>query len=111
MANCNVREEQGVTVVALSGDVDMESSPKIRGTLLDSVGMKKAVLVDMSDVSYIDSSGVASLVEAYQIARSNKTSFALANVSSSALRVLELARLDKVFTIHPSLADGLKDAG
>jgi len=50
-------------------------------------------------------------VEAHQSARKSKNTFALAQVSQSAMRVLELARLDKVFTIHSSLADGLRDAG
>ena len=79
--------------------------------MLDCVGMKSAVLVDMSGVSYIDSSGVASLVEAFQSARKSQTAFALAEVSEGAMRVLELARLDKVFTIHPTLGDGLKAVG
>jgi anti-sigma B factor antagonist len=78
---------------------------------LDCVAKQQAVIVDLSGVSYIDSSGVASLVEAYQTARKGETSFALANVSQAAMRVLELARLDKVFTIHDSLVDGLKHAG
>jgi anti-sigma B factor antagonist len=104
-------EREGVVVIAISGDVDLESSPKVRDVLLECVGSKRPVLVDMSTVSYIDSSGVASLVEAHQLARKGKSAFALADVSQSAMRVLELARLDKVFTIHPSLADAFGDAG
>lgn len=111
MVNCEVREQEGVVVIAISGDVDLESSPKVRDVLLDCVGSKRPVLVDMSGVSYIDSSGVASLVEAHQSARKSKSRFALADVSQSAMRVLELARLDKVFTIHTSLADALGNAG
>ncbi len=109
--NYEIREEGGVSVVSLSGDVDLESSPKVRSALLDCVGAKRGVLVDLSRVSYIDSSGVASLVEAYQTARKSTTPFALVEVSDSAMRVLELARLDKVFTIHPTLADGLENVG
>ena len=63
--------------------------------------------VDLAGVTYIDSSGVASLVEAFQAARKRRTGFALVSVGSAALRVLQLARLDKVFTIHETLADGL----
>ena len=61
-----IRSEGDAIVVALSGEVDLESSPKVRGVLLDSVREKRSVLVDMAGVSYIDSSGIASLVEAYQ---------------------------------------------
>ena len=107
--NCDIRDEGGVAVVALSGDVDLESSPKVRAALLNCVGTKPSVLVDMAGVSYIDSSGVASLVEAYQSARKSDTRFALVAVSDAAMRVLELARLDRVFAIHSTLADALGD--
>jgi anti-sigma B factor antagonist len=78
---------------------------------LESVGTKRGVLVDMSAVSYIDSSGVASLVEAYQSARRGGTTFALVAVSDAAMRVLELARLDQVFSIHASITEALADGG
>ena len=76
-----VRSQGDTTIVALSGDVDLDTSPKVRSVLLESVGKKQGVLVEMSDVSYIDSSGIASLVEAYQSARRGSTPFALVAVS------------------------------
>jgi anti-sigma B factor antagonist len=109
--NCEIRYEGDAAVVSLSGDVDLESSPKVRTALLDCVSMKHAVVVDMAAVSYIDSSGVASLVEAFQAARKGDTRFVLARVSDSAMRVLELARLDKVFTIVGDVADGIERGG
>ncbi len=102
-----VREERGILVVSFEGDVDLEYSPKARRVLLDSVKRQRDVLVDLSGVSYIDSSGVANLVEAFQLARQEGTGFALVSVNAAALRVLRLARLDKVFTIYASLEDGL----
>jgi anti-sigma B factor antagonist len=102
-----VREEGGTVVVSFQGEVDLEHSPRAREVLLECVERGKPVLVDLSGVAYIDSSGVASLVEAFQLARRKGTDFALAEVNPAALRVLELARLDKVFTIHETLADGL----
>jgi anti-sigma B factor antagonist len=102
-----VREEGGQVVVALRGDVDLSSSPEARQVLLASVARGVAVVVDLSGIHYIDSSGIASLVEALQSARRQKTGFGLAAVSDSARRVLELARLDRVFTIHPSVDEGL----
>ena len=102
-----VREDRNALVVTLEGDVDLESSPQAREVLLESVRQGRKVLVDLAGVTYIDSSGVASLVEAFQTARKQGTGFALVCVGSAALRVLQLARLDKVFTIHETLADGL----
>lgn len=107
----DTREEQGKWIVALQGDVDLESSPTARRVLLDGVARGRDVLVDMSGVAYIDSSGVASLVEAFQNARKKGCGFGLASVSESALRVLQLARLDKVFNIHASVENGLSDDG
>jgi anti-sigma B factor antagonist len=63
----------------------------------------------MSAIAYIDSSGVASLVEAFQSARKAGIRFALGSVSEAALRVLQLARLDRIFSIHASLDDALAD--
>jgi len=108
---CEIREEGEAAVVALSGDVDLESSPRVRSALLDCVGVRNVVVVDMAQVSYIDSSGVASLVEAFQAARKSETRFVLARVSEAAMRVLELARLDRVFVIVDDVADGLDDGG
>ena len=105
-----VREEGGTLIVSFSGEVDLEHSPKARQILLESVGRSGRVLVDLSAVAYIDSSGVASLIEAFQAARKQGSGFALVSVNPPALRVLQLARLDKVFTIFDSVADGLNGA-
>jgi anti-sigma B factor antagonist len=102
-----VRDENGASVVALTGDVDLQTSPQVRQKLLETLEKSKRVVVDLSAVNYIDSSGVASLVEAFQVSRKKNSSFALASVSSAAMRVLSLARLDKVFTIHPSVEAAL----
>jgi anti-sigma B factor antagonist len=96
--------EQGKTlVVALDGEVDLSRAPEVRSLLLDCVARGRDVLVDLSRVSYIDSSGIASLVEALQTATRNAVRLGLVSVSTEALRVFELARLDKVFTIYPDL--------
>jgi anti-sigma B factor antagonist len=107
----SVRDEGGTAVVAFDGDVDLDQSPAARKVLLECVGQGRNVVVDMSRVAYIDSSGIASLVEALQSARRKGTTFALAAVSESARRVLELARLDKVFVIHRTVADGTTGNG
>ena len=103
----STREEGGAVVVSFEGEVDLEHSPKAREVLLECVGRSNKVLVDLSGVGYIDSSGVASLVEAFQAARQKGHEFALVSVNAAARRVLELARLDRVFVIHDTLADGL----
>jgi len=104
---CNISTHGNYTVVSLKGDVDLYYSPKAREHILGCLKKKQNVLVDLSEVSYIDSSGVASLVEGYQEAKSSGVEFGLVGVSSAALSVLQLARLDKVFPIHNSVESAL----
>ena len=56
-------------VAAISGEVDLSTSPKVRDALLGCILAGSGVVVDLSQVAYIDSSGVASLVEAFQSAK------------------------------------------
>ncbi len=98
-----VTEHGRFSVIALSGEIDLNVSPKAREQILKQLKQHKHLLVDLSAVDYIDSSGVASLVEGFQLARAQKQDFALIGVSKAAMQVLQLARLDKVFKIYNSL--------
>jgi anti-sigma B factor antagonist len=104
-----ILEKPGVSIVVFTGEIDLESSPAAREVLLKCFGHTGNVIVDLSEVSYIDSSGVASLVEALQAAKKNGSKFALAAVSEPTRRVLELARLDKVFTLYDSVELALEN--
>lgn len=101
-------EGQRQDVVRLAGNIDLEHSPGIRKTLLNAVAARINVFVDLSEVTYIDSSGIACLVEALQTARNHGANLGLVAVSRQAMRVLELARLDMVFSIHDDLASALQ---
>ena len=105
-----LHEEQSMQVLSLSGDVDLESSPKAREVILQCLNGGKPLAVELSGVSYMDSSGVASLVEGYQLANSLSLRFALISVSNPALQVLQLARLDRVFPIYPDMSQCLAEA-
>ncbi len=99
--------QDGFAVVAVAGDVDFNSLPELRTTLLELIEARHDVLVDMSAVGYIDSSGIAGLIEAYQSAKSLNTRFGLVGVSGTPLRVLRVARLEKIFLMYPTVADGV----
>jgi anti-sigma B factor antagonist len=101
----NSGEELGFRVVSVGGEVDLSWSPQLRKAILDALATKKPVAVNLSQVSYIDSSGIAALVEGFQQARGKNQRFALVAISSAVRAVLELARLDRVFPIYPTLAD------
>jgi anti-sigma B factor antagonist len=97
----------GVILVSLSGEVDLSHSATLRKRLMELMFERRAVVVDLSAVTYVDSSGIAGLVEAYQMARKNATRFVLASVSDPVRRVLQLARLDRVFTLSDTVEAAL----
>ena len=83
--------------------MDLEHCVPVRQLLLDVAGRGRQLLVDLSEVTYVDSSGIASLIEALQLARKNNASLTLFSASEQVRRVFELARLDMVFNMHPDL--------
>ena len=92
-------DAQEQDVIQLSGNFDFERSLEIREILLEAVSGKRDVLVDLSKVTYIDSSGVACLVKSLAVARSQGNDFRLLSVSPQVMRLLKLARLDMVFPV------------
>ena len=103
------RSEGPFVVISLTGEVDMNYSPQARRQILDHLDERSHVLVDLSKVSYIDSSGVASLVEGLQKAKSNQLRFGLVGASRASMMVLRLSRLDRVFPLYGSLEDALRN--
>jgi anti-sigma B factor antagonist len=100
-----IDDTRGYLVIRFSGEIDLYGSPHAREVILDCLNKPRNTLVDLSAVNYIDSSGVASLVEGYQLAKNKNLEFGLVNVSESVLSVLQLAHLDRVFPMHATLDD------
>lgn len=93
--------EGGLVTVTAAGEVDLNTSPELRDAILDAVQTcSSGVAVNLAEVIYMDSSGVATLVEGLQATTKNGHSFALTTPSDSVYKVLKLARLDSVFTIE-----------
>ncbi len=106
----NVKSEvrDGATLVTPMGDVDLTASPVLRQELKRVQGTRPArLVVDLSQVPYMDSSGVATLVEAMQIARKNSTKLVLCAMQPKVKSIFEIARLDTVFTIAPDVEKAL----
>lgn len=101
---CNLKSEAGYDLLELSGEVDLHFSPQLREKILGSLKTGNPLLIDMGKVSYIDSSGIASLVEGFQTAKSAKLSYGLLNISNTAMQVLTLTRLDKIFNLYTDAA-------
>ncbi|WP_413206880.1 STAS domain-containing protein [Rhodospirillum sp. A1_3_36] len=105
----DIREQGKATIVAVAGEVDLQTSPTLRAALIESLKANTALVVDLGAVDYIDSSGITSLLEALKLAKEKKVGFTLAQVSPGAMRVIQLGRLDKVFTITNSVDAALED--
>ena len=95
----------GAILIRLSGEVDLSWSQQVRHAVLAALESNPVVGVELSQVSYIDSSGIAALVEGFQSARARGSRFALVAISDAVRAVLELARLDRVFLIVPEPND------
>lgn len=90
-------------LLKLEGEVDLHYSPKVREQILAALKAGRPLLIDLAGVSYIDSSGIASLVEGFQTAKTAKLAYGLLNISTTAMQVLTLTRLDKIFALHSSI--------
>ena len=91
------------TVISVAGDVDLYTSPELRNAILNAIPKAAGrVAVNLSGVNYIDSSGVATLVEGLRSARKNDKAFVLVAPSPAVSQVLELAKLDSVFEVQPA---------
>lgn len=88
------------SLITVTGEVDLYTSPELRTAIMNAVPTAAAgVSVDLSGVQYMDSSGVATLVEGLRSARDHAKLFTLINPSAAVRKVLELARLDTVFEV------------
>jgi anti-sigma B factor antagonist len=106
----STRESGAATIVDVVGDITLYNSPQVRKVLLDLLKNKKAprVIVNLEKVRYIDSAGVASLVEGLKVSRDLKSTFALYGLSRTAREVLELTRLIKVFEVYNTEEEALR---
>jgi anti-sigma B factor antagonist len=97
------------TIFDVSGDIDLASSPAVRKTLLHEVSDDRGprVLLNLSQVRCMDSSGVASLVESLKASRDRGSRFVLFGLSGAPRKVLQLSRLLKIFEIYDTEAEAL----
>jgi anti-sigma B factor antagonist len=106
----STRQSGTATIVDVVGDITLYNSPQVRKVLLELLKDKKAprVIVNLERVRYIDSAGVASLVEGLKLSRDLKSTFALFGLSRTAREVLELTRLIKVFEVYNTEEEALR---
>ena len=95
----NTVEDQ-TAVLSIAGEVDMFSSPTARNAIMELVKQRvPKVIVELSGVSYMDSSGVATLIEGLQLCHKYNGTLVVAGLRDNVREVFELTRLDKIFKI------------
>lgn len=106
--NVSAQTRDGAIIVAPTGDIDLTGSPTLRNELRKFAAQRPVrMVVDLSGVSYMDSSGVATLVEAMQMTRRSNTKLVLCGMQDRVKSIFEIARLDSVFTITPDLESAM----
>jgi anti-sigma B factor antagonist len=105
----SARRHDKTTIFGLSGDIDFANSRDVRDSVLREIRESRTarVVVNLSQVRYIDSSGVASLVEGLKAARDLGCRFILVGLSTSAREVLQLSRLLRVFEVYENEQEAL----
>lgn len=94
------KKEDDILIVNVNGDVDLENSDSLREQVSAALESNSAVSVNMSEVSYIDSSGIAALIESRQKAEEANKSFKIQKPSEAVISVLKMAKLDTFFVIE-----------
>src|SRR5881397_1105275 len=95
-------ERDRSNVLPLKGEIDLHVSPSVTASLNEMINKKpERMVVDLSDVSYIDSAGLAALIEAMQKVEGYGGKFMLAGLQETVRSIFEISRLDQVFQIFP----------
>ncbi len=99
---------EGYAVVRVRGEVDIKSSITLRDTLKRLVKQNdRGLIIALAEVSYMDSSGVAVLIEGYKWCQARGIPYCLIEVSRPVMRVIELAFLTSVLTIAENLDEAI----
>ena len=95
-----MEEKNGITVCRMTGDIDINTSPEFKKALDEAIGSKKdKIVINLSEVRYVDSSGLATLVEVLKNMRAYGGKLKLVSLSDKVRGLFEITKLDKLFDI------------
>jgi len=107
-----IRQLETAAVVDVAGEVDMATSPELRSALKRLTRSSPArIVVNLTDVDFMDSSGIATLVQAMKESKPHGGQVVLAAPSQNLLRVLQLSNLTTLFRIYATVDDAIEVAG
>jgi anti-sigma B factor antagonist len=92
------KQERQAAIIRAKGDIDLYTSPKLREAILEGVKKQLSpIVVNLTQVTYMDSSGVATLIEAFQLSKAYGGVVRLVGVNERVSEVFKLVRLQQVF--------------
>ncbi|MBW2056748.1 MAG: STAS domain-containing protein [Deltaproteobacteria bacterium] len=99
----------GAAIVSVHGEVDLYSSPGLRQEIVQWAQKRiRSLIVDLGGVTYMDSSGIATLVEGFQLTKTYGGRFSIASPGPAIQEVLRFAHLDRIFHIFGTVEEALK---
>ena len=102
--------DKGVTVIAPSGRLDVAGAPALKTAIADAVkNGPSRLVIDMEGVSFVDSSGLGSVIAGLKLVRTSQGDLRLAAPNQQVRVVLELTTLDRVFPYYASVEEALAD--
>lgn len=108
--NINIERQDNVVIVKPDGEIDLHNSPQLRKTLQDLTKENQPnLLIDLESVSYMDSSGLATLVEVFQSIQKQGKKLALSSPVDTVKNIFTITRLDEIFSIYPTQKEALKE--
>lgn len=96
-----------VTTLAVSGEVDIETSPGLRTRIERSLAPDQHVIVDLTQVHFMDSTGLGVLVAGLNRARQVGASLSVVCDRTKVLKLFEMTGLRETFAIHPTRSEAL----
>ena len=105
----STRQVNGITIVDLSGRITLgEGSVVLRDTIRELIGKgEKKILLNLGDVTYIDSSGIGELVSAYTAVRKEGGELKLLNLTKKVHDLLQITKLYTVFDVKDDEATAI----
>ena len=95
-----ITEENNISTLFLDGEIDMDKTDEVKGVIFPVIDSGKNVALNLSNVQYMDSSGISVLIESHQKALEKGTKLVIKDVSKSVLKVIMMAKLEQILNLE-----------
>ena len=95
-----ITEQDNISTIFLDGEIDMDKTDEVKGAIFPVIDSGKNVALNLSNVQYMDSSGISVLIESHQKALEKGTKLVIKDVSKSVLKVIMMAKLEQILILE-----------